>query len=62
MHVMGDDLNCTGRSLLKCPERSKLQLKYFSNRSCSSHHQCLILFAVEQPFIIDSIAFLKRTS
>ena len=36
-------------------------LKYFSNCSCRTHHQCLIFFAVELPFIIDSIASLKRT-
>ena len=37
-------------------------LNYFSNCSCRSHHQRSILFAVEQPFIVDSIASLEITS
>ena len=37
-------------------------LKYISNRSFRSHDQNSVLFLVEQPFILDSIAYLKRTS
>ena len=58
MHLVGDVLNCVGRVWrdVSC------SLKYFSSISCRSYHHHLILFAVEQPFIIYSIASLKRTS